>query len=130
MAAINILSNMFSAMYNNELRNKKECLVVPSSNLATKVLSTMQANKYIGEFETIDDGLGGKIRIQLLGRINRCGVISPRFAVRANEYGKWERQYLPAVGIGILIVSTSQGVVSHKEADEKSIGGRLIGFVY
>ncbi|MCS4538023.1 MAG: 30S ribosomal protein S8 [Thaumarchaeota archaeon] len=130
MAANNILANLFSAMYNNEMRNKKECLVVPSSNLATKVLRTMQASKYIGEFETIDDGIGGKIRIQLLGRINRCGVISPRFAVKLKEFGKWERQYLPAVGIGVLIVSTPQGVMSHKEAQEKQVGGRLIGYVY
>jgi small subunit ribosomal protein S8 len=130
MAANNILANLFSAMYNNEMRNKKECLVVPSSNLATKVLRTMQASKYIGEFETIDDGIGGKIRIQLLGRINKCGVISPRFAVQGKEFGKWERQYLPAVGIGVLIISTSQGVMSHKEAQDKQIGGRLIGYVY
>ncbi|HEY4673045.1 MAG TPA: 30S ribosomal protein S8 [Nitrososphaerales archaeon] len=130
MAASNILANLFSAMYNNEMRNKKECLVVPSSNLAAKVLRTMQASKYIGEFETIDDAIGGKIRIQLLGRINRCGVISPRFAVKVKEFGKWERQYLPAVGIGVLIVSTPQGVMSHKEAQEKQVGGRLIGYVY
>src|SRR3972149_8766358 len=130
MAASNILANLFSAMYNNEMRNKKECLVVPSSTLAAKVLRTMQASKYIGEFETIDDAIGGKIRIQLLGRINRCGVISPRFAVKVKEFGKWERQYLPAVGIGVLIVSTPQGVMSHKEAQEKQVGGRLIGYVY
>ena len=130
MPASNILANLFSAMYNNEMRNKKECLVVPSSNLATKILGALQTSKYIGEFETIDDGIGGKIRIQLLGRINRCGVISPRFAVKAKEFGKWERQYLPAVGIGVLIVSTPQGVMSHKEAQEKQVGGRLIGYVY
>jgi len=130
MAANNILANLFSTMYNNEMRNKKECLVVPSSNLAAKILRTMQTSKYIGEFETIDDGVGGKIRIQLLGRINKCRVISPRFAVKAKEFGKWERQYLPAVGIGVLIVSTAQGVMSHKEAQEKQVGGRLIGYVY
>ncbi|MBM3896937.1 MAG: 30S ribosomal protein S8 [Thaumarchaeota archaeon] len=130
MVANDILANLFSTMYNNEMRNKKECLIVPSSNLAVKVLKTMQSSKYIGEFETIDDGVSGKIRIQLLGRINRCGVISPRFAVRGKEFGRWERQYLPAVGMGVLIVSTSQGIMSHKEAQEKQVGGRLIGYVY
>ncbi|MBI2126932.1 MAG: 30S ribosomal protein S8 [Thaumarchaeota archaeon] len=130
MPAMNILANLFTTMYNNELRNKKECIIIPSSNLATTVLRTMQANKYIGEFETIDDGIVGKIRVQLLGRINRCGIISPRFAVKAKEFGKWERQFLPAVGIGILVVSTPQGVLSHIEAQEKKVGGRLIGYVY
>jgi small subunit ribosomal protein S8 len=117
-------------MYNNEIRNKKECMVIPASKLASEILRTMQKNKYIGEFEFIDDGLSGKFRIQLLGRINKCGVISPRFAVKSNDFTTWERRYLPAVGVGVLIVSTSSGVMSHNEAIEKNLGGRLVGYVY
>ena len=112
------------------MRNKRECLVIPSSNLATKVLETIQNSNYIGEFEQIDDNRGGKYRIQLVGKINRCGVISLRFPVKNQDYGPWERQYLPAVGIGILIVSTPNGVMSHVEAQNQNIGGRLIGYVY
>jgi small subunit ribosomal protein S8 len=130
MPATNILSNLFSTVYNNEIRNKKECVVIPASKLASEVLRTIQKNKYIGEFEHIDDGLAGKFRVQLLGRINRCGVISPRFAVKYDEFTNWERRFLPAVGVGILIVSTSSGVMSHGEAVEKNLGGRLVGYVY
>lgn len=36
---------------------------------------------YIGEFEVLDDHRSGKIVVELLGRINKCGVISPRFDV-------------------------------------------------
>lgn len=36
---------------------------------------------YIGEFEVIDDHRSGKIVVELIGRINKCGVISPRFDV-------------------------------------------------
>ncbi|HKT22150.1 MAG TPA: 30S ribosomal protein S8, partial [Nitrososphaerales archaeon] len=72
----------------------------------------------------------GKLRVQLLGRINKCGVISPRFPVRSLSLVDWEHRYLPAVGVGTLIVSTSQGVMSHVEAQEKKIGGRLIGYVF
>jgi small subunit ribosomal protein S8 len=130
MPAKHILSNLFSTVYNNEIRHKKECLVIPASKLASEVLRTMQKQKYIGEFEFIDDGLLGKMRIQLLGRINRCGVISPRFAVKNDHYAQWERRYLPAVGVGILIVSTPYGVMSHNEAQNKNVGGRLLGYVY
>jgi small subunit ribosomal protein S8 len=130
MPAKQVLPNLFATIYNNEIRNKKECLAIPASKLASEILRTMQKHKYIGEFEFIDDGLLGKLRIQLLGRINRCGVISPRFAVKKDSYNKWERQYLPAVGVGILIVSTPIGVISHIEAQEKDIGGRLLGYVY
>jgi ribosomal protein S8 len=36
---------------------------------------------YIGEFEVIDDHRSGKIVVELIGRLNKCGVISPRFDV-------------------------------------------------
>ncbi len=130
MPAKDILSNLFSTVYNNEMRNKKECLVIPASRLASEVLRTMQRHKYIGEFEFIDDGLSGKLRIQLLGRVNKCGVISPRFSVRKDEFTRWETQYLPAFGAGILILSSPEGVKSHTEARERGLGGMLLGYVY
>jgi len=128
--ATNILANLFSSLQNAEMRNKKECIIIPASTLASEVLRVLQKRKYIGEFEFVDDGVGGKLRVQLLGRINKCGAISPRFPVRALKLVDWEHRYLPAVGVGTLIVSTSQGVMSHVEAQEKKIGGRLVGYVY
>ena len=130
MPANQVLPNLFSTIYNNEIRNKKECLIIPTSKLASEVLRTMQKHKYIGEFEFIDDGLFGKLRVQLLGRINKCGVISPRFAVRKDGFSNWERRRLPAVGVGILIVSTPAGVMSHTESLSTDVGGRLLGYVY
>ena len=94
------------------------------------LVSQSEGVKYIGEFEFIDDGLFGKLRVQLLGRINKCGVISPRFAVKKDSFSNWERQHLPAVGVGILIVSTPAGVMSHTEALNTDMGGRLLGYVY
>jgi small subunit ribosomal protein S8 len=130
MPATNILANLFSSLQNAEMRNKKECVIIPASTLASEVLRVLQKRRYIGEFEFIDDGVGGKLRVQLLGRINKCGVISPRFPVRSLKLVEWEHRYLPAVGVGTLIVSTSQGVMSHVEAQEKKIGGRLVGYVF
>ena len=130
MAATNVLSNLFASLQNAEMRNKKECIVIPASSLASEVLRVLQKKRYIGEFELIDDGVGGKLRVQLLGRINRCGVITPRYPIKSREFTKWESRYLPAVGVGMLIVSTSEGVLSHAEAEEKKIGGRLLGYVY
>ena len=130
MPATNVLSNLFSSIQNAEMRNKKSCMVIPASKLASEVLRVLQKKRYIGEFEYIDDGVGGKLMVQLLGRINRCGVISPRFPVKSVKLVDWEHRFLPAVGVGILVVSTPQGVMSHSDAQEKGIGGRLIGFVH
>ncbi|MEM2911976.1 MAG: 30S ribosomal protein S8 [Candidatus Bathyarchaeia archaeon] len=129
-SVMDALSNSLTTILNNELRNKRECVISPASKLLGKVLRVMQLNGYIGEFEFIDDGRSGKFKVQLLGRINKCGAIRPRFPVKANEIEDWERKFLPSREVGLLIISTSKGVLSHREAKEKDIGGRLLAFVY
>jgi len=130
MVVINPLANLFSTIHNNEIKRKKECVVAPASKLLREVLKVLQREGYIGEFEFIDDGYNGKFRIQLLGRINKCGVISPRFNVKHNEWDICMRQFLPAYNVGILIVTTPAGVMTHIEATKRKLGGLLLGYVY
>jgi len=128
--ALNVLSNLFTTIFNNEFRRKRECIVVPASKFSREVLRVMQKHRYIGEFEQIDDGRAGKFRIQLLAKINKCGIITPRFSVKKDAYFGWERQFLPAYSMGILLVSTSKGIMSHHEAVSEGMGGVLVGYVY
>ena len=130
MPALNVLSNLFATIYNNEARRKRECIVLPASKFASEVLRVMQKHRYIGEFEQIDDSRAGKFRIQLLARINKCGIITPRFSVKKDKYFDWERKFLPAYSMGILLVSTSQGIMSHHDAQAQHLGGVLVGYVY
>ena len=65
----------------------------------SKVLMRRRINfflDYIGEFEVIDDHRSKKIVIELLGRINKCGVISPRFDLKNSDYEKWTSNILPS----------------------------------
>jgi len=127
---MDVLSNGLTTILNNEMRNKRECVISPASKLLGKVLRVMQLNGYIGEFEFIDDGRSGKFKVQLLGRINKCGAIRPRFPVKVDEIEEWEKKFLPSRDVGLLIISTSRGVLSHKEAKERGIGGRLLAYIY
>ena len=124
------LANALATIMNNEIRGHRECLIYPASKLIGRVLMTLQKEGYIGEIRYIEDGRGGKFIVQLLGRINKCGVIKPRFSVKKNEYEKWERVYLPSREMGVLIVSTPKGVMSHREAISKGLGGVLLAYVY
>lgn len=124
------IANGMTTLMNNAMRRRRECVIKPASKLLGRVLRVMQLNGYIGEFEFIDDGRTGKFKVQLLGRINKCGVIRPRFPVRADKFETWERDFLPSRDIGILVVSTSKGVTSHKVAKEERTGGRLLAFAY
>ncbi|MDZ4226799.1 MAG: 30S ribosomal protein S8, partial [Candidatus Pacearchaeota archaeon] len=60
----------------------------------------------------------------------KCGVVKPRFPVKLDEFEKFEKRYLPAKNFGIIIVSTSNGIMTHIEAKEKKLGGRLIAYIY
>jgi small subunit ribosomal protein S8 len=124
------LANGLTTIINNEMRNRRECVISPASKLLGRVLRIMQLNGYIGEFEFVDDGRSGKFRVQLLGRINKCGAVRPRYSVRIDKLEEWEKKILPSRDVGTIVVSTPKGVLSHKEAKEKHLGGKLLAFVY
>ena len=124
------LSNALTTIMNNELRLKKDCIITPASKKIGHVLRNMQKNGYIGEFEYIDDGRFGKFKVQLLGRINKCGAVRPRFPTKADELETWEKKYLPSKNFGVLILTTSKGILSNEEAKKKRLGGQLLAYVY
>jgi small subunit ribosomal protein S8 len=124
------LANGLTTIMNNEMRRKRECIIGKAPKLLGRVLRVMQLNGYIGEIEFIDDGRSGKFRVQLLGRVNKCGAIKPRIPVSSKEIENWEKQFLPSRDMGVLVLSTSQGVLSHRDVKRKKIGGRLLAFVY
>jgi len=130
MPTINIIANLFTTLFNTEDRRKNNCVVMPTSKLGMEVLKTLKNEGYIEDFEHVDDKRGGKFKIQLLAKITKCGAITPRFKEKKNEYNTWEQQFLTEYNRLILLVTTNQGVMSHKEAANKNIGGFLIGYVY
>lgn len=124
-----VLADILSVIKNQEAIGRATC-VTRASSLGKEVLKLIQGKGYIGAFELVDDGKGGKFQVALTGRINDCGVVKPRFAVQKGEWQKWEKRFLPAAQVGILIVSTSKGVLDHRTAAEQGLGGRLLGYVY
>ena len=130
MVLLDPLANALVNLKNCEVIGKREVVIHPASKIIAAVLRIMQKAGYIGEFEYIDDGRSGKFMVQLLGRINKAGVIKPRYPIKKNQIEKWEEQFLPARNFGLLIISTSQGIVSHNELRDLGIGGRLIAYVY
>ncbi len=124
------LASVLSHINNCEKTAKIECTVKPNSKLISKVLKIMKDNKYINDFNVIEESRGGIIKISLLGNINKCNVIKPRFPFKINDLEKYEKRFLLARDFGIIIVSTNKGLMTHLEAKEKKIGGRLIAYVY
>ncbi len=123
------LANALSVIKNAESVGKPQC-VLKASKLIGSVLKVMQDQGYVSGFEFIDDGKSGLFKVQLNGKINKCGVIKPRFSVQKTDFKKWEKQFLPARDFGVLILTTSEGVMPHYESKEKGIGGKLLAYVW
>jgi small subunit ribosomal protein S8 len=115
---------------NAEKVGKGECVLRPSSKLIGRVLKVMQENGYIRQFELVNDGRSGLFRVALGGQINNCGVIRPRYSVKVADLEKYESRYLPAQDFGVLILTTTKGVVTHMDAKKGGVGGKLLAFVY
>ncbi|MHA1144707.1 MAG: 30S ribosomal protein S8 [Candidatus Helarchaeota archaeon] len=130
MVLLDPLANALSNIQNNEIVGKQDVIISPASKIIAATLKIMQRFGYIGEFEYIDDGRAGKFQVQLLGRINKVNVIKPRYSLKKDEFEKWESRFLPAKDFGLLILTTSKGIISHTEAKEMGIGGRLLAYVY
>jgi small subunit ribosomal protein S8 len=124
------LANALSLILIDEKLGRSESVVKPNSKIIKKVLEVMKANEYVGDFEEVHCGRGDAIKVKLLGNINKCGVIKPRYSVKKDEFEKYEERYLLARDMGILIVSTPQGVIIHNEAKKKNIGGKLLAYCY
>ena len=124
------LNDAMSTIKNASTVGKNECVIKPSSKLIGRVLKVMQENGYINQFEFVEDGKAGVFKVKIEGRINNCGVIKPRYSVKKVDLEQWESRYLPAQDFGVLILSTTEGVISHVQARELGVGGKLLAFVY
>lgn len=124
------ISDALSAIRNAEKAGHSVCEVAPASKLLGSVLKVMQQAGYIGPYEFVEDHRSGTFRVQLLGNVNNCGSIKPRYSVKTTEIEKWEWRYLPAADFGKLILTTTAGVLSQSEAKELGVGGKLLAYVY
>ena len=124
------LAATLAKILNAERVGKREVIVKPASKMIKEVLTLMNESRFIGSFEIIDENQGGLLKINLLGSINKCGVVKPRFSTKKNGFEKWEKRYLPAKDFGIIIVSTPKGIMTHNKAKEQQTGGKLLAYCY
>ncbi|MFQ5474479.1 MAG: 30S ribosomal protein S8 [Candidatus Nanoarchaeia archaeon] len=124
------LANAMSKIMNAEKVGKSECVIKPSSKFIKTVLTLLQDEGYLGGFDEMKDSMGDWLVVHLLGKVNKCGAVKPRFAISVDMFERFEKRYLPAKNFGIILVSTSQGLMTHNKAKESKIGGKLIAYCY
>ncbi len=124
------IANALSKVLKQEELGRREVILQPTSNILSKILTILNEQGYVGITEELSPSRGRVTKLFLTGNINKCGAIKPRFTVKILDYEKFEKRYLPAKGVGVLIVSTPQGLMTHDQAKTKKLGGRLIAYCY
>lgn len=119
------VADALNQIMNIQKTGKQELIVKRHSKLLLSVLAIAKLREYIKDYKA--EGTDLKIT---LGKINVCGAIKPRFLIKTKDIEKYIQRYLPAKNIGVLIISTSQGLMTHQTALEKNLGGSLIAYIY
>ncbi|MCI6508647.1 MAG: 30S ribosomal protein S8 [Bacilli bacterium] len=116
----------------NANQAKHENVTMPASRLKLEILAVLKNEGYISEYEKVEDGKQGIIKVTLkynnkdrvikgIKKISKPGL---RVYAKSSE--------LPKVlnGLGVAIISTSNGIMTDREARSKKLGGEVIAFVW
>lgn len=112
---------------------KHESVDVPASNVKNAIAQILVDEGYVKEVQIIDDGKQGVIRLYLKYTENKKPVISgikriskPGLRIYASK------DELPKVldGLGVAVISTSQGIMTDKKARKLGIGGEVMAYIW
>lgn len=121
-----IVADTLNLIMNAKRAGKKSVSVKQSSKLLISVLAIGKLKSYIKDYQAEGRGLV----IQLGDALNACKAVKPRYLIRAQDIMKYARRYLPARDMGVVIISTSEGLMTHHTALEKNKGGAIVAYFY
>ncbi|MBS3083616.1 30S ribosomal protein S8 [Candidatus Pacearchaeota archaeon] len=120
-----IVSDGLNRIMNAKLANQDSITLRYHSKFLQNILAIGKLKGYISEYSVTPKGL-----FVQFGKLNKCKAVKPRYIVKVKDIDKYIRRYLPARGMGTLIISTSKGLVTHQTAIDKNIGGSVVAYFY
>lgn len=132
MAMTDVIADMLTRIRNaNDVGHPE--VDIPCSKMKEAIAQTLKDEGYIKDFEVIDDGKQGILKVYLKYGPNKQKIITgikriskPGLRIYANK------NEIPKVmgGLGTVILSTSKGIMTDKEARKQQIGGEVICYVW
>lgn len=122
-----IVADGLNVIKNAQRAKKKTIVLSRVSNLLIEILKIMKQKGAIKSYKVNSKEKNIEV---ILDNLAECKAIKPRFTVKKDQIDKYIRRYLPARGMGTIIVSTNKGLKTHEEAQEEDTGGCLIAYFY
>lgn len=120
-----VVADGLNQIVNAKKSRKNSVRLKKHSKVLLGILAIGKMKGYITSYR-VD---GNDLKIEF-GKLNSCKAVKPRYIVKSKEIDKYVRRYLPARDLGVLIISTSQGLMTHQTATEKNIGGSVLAYFY
>lgn len=122
-----VVADALNMIRNSKKAGKEIVKIDKISNLLIEILKIMKQEGAIKRYKI--DGETKSVQLTI-GDLFDCKAIKPRFTCKKTDVEKYRRRYLPSRDLGILIISTNKGLITHKEAEKEQIGGCLIAYFY
>jgi small subunit ribosomal protein S8 len=119
----------FLTRIRNACKARHETVDIPSSKLKLDMARILKEEGYVSSYQLIENNKQGIIRIQLRYAAGKSPVISSLERISRPGCRVYTRKSeIPSVlgGLGISILSTSQGILTGKQAQEKGLGGEVL----
>ncbi len=123
----------FLARIRNAIIGRKVVVTVPASNIKVKLAEILKAEGYIRSFELKPDDRQGILEVELkYDRVNKCAIEGMKRISRPGQRSYAKAAEVPKVrnGLGIAVVTTSQGLMTDREARKRTLGGEIICSVW
>lgn len=122
----------FFTRIRNGLQVRHPSVDAPNSKIKTRIAEILREEGYIRNFKTKEDTKQGLIRVFLKYHDGSPVIRGFKRISKPGRRVYVQRDGIPTVinGLGIAIISTSQGVVTDRDCREKGIGGEVLGYVW
>ena len=126
------IADFLTRIRNGNMR-RFEVVEAPASKIKREIAEILKAEGYVKDVEYVEDNKQGVIRVFLkYGKNNEKVITNLKRVSKPGLRVYKKREDLPKVlnGLGIAILSTSEGLLTDKEARQKNVGGEVIAYVW
>jgi len=122
-----VVADALNMIWNAKKAGKTTVKINHISNLLIEILKIMKQEDAVKKYKINSKEKSIEVTI---GNLTECRAIKPRFTCDVSQIEKYRRRFLPARNLGVMIVSTNKGLLTHEEAQKETTGGCLMAYFY